>query len=177
MSPGETKSACVRPPGPILRPQSDYRPIGTPTLSEQLKSIQHAYDVVKQIQQANAELHIRIAEATNEDPQLEIQEAFLHTRAIDNILGQELEEIRQAYEQTKAELEATQPVAEDTSDDSFDSFITRCLSDIENRDDLVADGSTFTATFTKKGASGNRYFSVTVGNGSFDAEAREGSPS
>lgn len=142
-------------------------------MSQQLEYLSATYDVLKELQNQNSHLHTATACAVNQFSELEVNEVFAHTRRIDQILAQELEEVGEAYERTKAELEATKPSASETSEDSFDSFIARCLSDIEDRDDLVADGSAVTVSFSKEGPGGERFFSVTVRNGSVDAETRE----
>lgn len=127
-------------------------------MSEQLKYIREAYDCVKALQHANAELHARIAEASNTIPNLEIQDAFDHTRGIDDILTEELEQIGEAYERTKAELEAT----DDPTEDGFQDFIAHCLANIQDRSDLVADGSVVTFTVTQEGPNGNRSMQCTL---------------
>lgn len=142
-------------------------------MSQQLEYLENAYNRVKELQSMNANFHAAATASSGMIRELEIQDALLLSQRIDQCLARELEEIGETYERTKAELEATNPIPSETSEDSFDSFIARCLSDIEDRDDLVADGSAVTVSFSKEGPGGERFFSVTVRNGSVDAETRE----
>jgi len=142
-------------------------------VSQQLNYLEETINNLKALQQQNAEVHHMAEAMISNNIQLEIDSLLRHTRAIDTLLGLEIGEVKECYERTKAEHEAVNSVEEPSDTNGFDDFIASCLSDIEDRDDLVGAGEVATFNFHKDGPNGGRRVTVIVGSGSEHAAAGE----
>lgn len=131
-------------------------------MNEQLEYLRSAAEHLRVLQKNNSRLHTDVADAITLIPQLEINQVLDYLKRIDCMLAVELEQVGEAIERTEAEIEATNPVDEAGVANSFDDFIAGLLADIQDRNDLVGRGETFTATFRLEGENGGRQVHVSV---------------